>query len=105
MCRLWKEPTTIKYYCRPYIIEKFGKPKRQGKWNSTPCLVCGEILLDKGFWNDVSGKEETCDKMCQYTILINNWIQKETPIKAAWRQALSRLDGYLLLLEVFGLFS
>ncbi|KAG9304841.1 hypothetical protein G9A89_020532 [Geosiphon pyriformis] len=35
-----------------------------------------------------------CDKSCQYTILISNWVQKEMPIKAAWRRAVQRLNSY-----------
>ncbi|KAG9306844.1 hypothetical protein G9A89_005745 [Geosiphon pyriformis] len=75
-------PTTTKYYCRPY------------KWDNTPCLICGEILPDEGLWNDVPSKGRTCDETCQYTILINNWVQKETLIKNAWKQALNRLNEW-----------
>ncbi|KAG9287159.1 hypothetical protein G9A89_003007 [Geosiphon pyriformis] len=53
-------PTATKYYCRPY------------KWNYMSCFACGEILPDEGLWNDVPGREGTCDKA-----------------------SLNRLDGYL----------
>ncbi|KAG9305981.1 hypothetical protein G9A89_009305 [Geosiphon pyriformis] len=41
---------------------------------NTPCLACDEILPNKRLWNNVPGRERTCDKVCQYTILINNWM-------------------------------
>ncbi|KAG9299054.1 hypothetical protein G9A89_020367 [Geosiphon pyriformis] len=63
-------------------------------WDNTSCLACGEILPDKGLWNDMSGRGETCDKACQYTILINDWVRKRTSIEDAWKQALNRLDSY-----------
>ncbi|KAG9297653.1 hypothetical protein G9A89_011168 [Geosiphon pyriformis] len=64
-------PTATKYYCR----------------------LC-KILPDEGFWNDVPGKGETCNEACQYTILINDWVRKETSIEDTWKRALNRLDGY-----------
>ncbi|KAG9305102.1 hypothetical protein G9A89_007742 [Geosiphon pyriformis] len=67
-------PTTTKYYCRLCLLERFGQPKRQGKWDNTPCLACGKILPDKRLWNNMPGRGRTCDEACQYTILINNWI-------------------------------
>ncbi|KAG9289639.1 hypothetical protein G9A89_014374 [Geosiphon pyriformis] len=74
-------PTTTKYYCRPC------------KWDHTPCLACGKILPDEELWNDVPGRGETCDKTCQYIILINNWVRKGTLIEDAWKRALNRLDS------------
>ncbi|KAG9291453.1 hypothetical protein G9A89_021872 [Geosiphon pyriformis] len=66
------------------------------KASGTTCRVftCGKILPDKGLWNDMPGRGGTCDEACQYTILINNWVQKGTPIEDAWKQALNRLNGY-----------
>ncbi|KAG9304303.1 hypothetical protein G9A89_019865 [Geosiphon pyriformis] len=96
--------TTTKFYCYLCLLEHFGRPKRQGKWNNQPCLTCGEILLDEGMWNNISGCEETCDTSCQYTILISNWVKKETPIEAQldgclhnddeiWRMAIGKIEG------------
>ncbi|KAG9287846.1 hypothetical protein G9A89_017441 [Geosiphon pyriformis] len=45
-------------------------------------------------WNDIPGRGGTCDTLCQYTILISNWMGRGTPITAAWHQAISCLDGY-----------
>ncbi|KAG9299712.1 hypothetical protein G9A89_013072 [Geosiphon pyriformis] len=66
--------------------EETDKRKRKEKEEETTftnnnqlCLVCGTILPDKGMWNDISGHGGTCNKMCQYTILINNW-QKARPL-------------------------
>ncbi|KAG9288109.1 hypothetical protein G9A89_017704 [Geosiphon pyriformis] len=46
-------------------------------------------------WNNIPSREGTCDALCQYTILISNWIKKGTPIKAAWRKAVQQLDSCL----------
>ncbi|KAG9291599.1 hypothetical protein G9A89_022018 [Geosiphon pyriformis] len=73
---------TTKYYCRPC------------KWDYMPCLACGKILPDEELWNNVPDRGGTCDEACQYTILINNWVRKETPIEDAWKQAFNRLDSY-----------
>ncbi|KAG9295304.1 hypothetical protein G9A89_021235 [Geosiphon pyriformis] len=59
---------------------------KQGKWDSQPCLICEETLLDEGI-------EETCNVFCQYTILISNWVEKGTPIEATWRRAVQQLDS------------
>ncbi|KAG9290056.1 hypothetical protein G9A89_010362 [Geosiphon pyriformis] len=77
-----------RFYYHPCVIEHFGQPKRQEKWNNQPCLVCRTILPDEGMWNDIPGHRRTCDETCQYTILINDWVSKETPINDAWKQAL-----------------
>ncbi|KAG9285891.1 hypothetical protein G9A89_013316 [Geosiphon pyriformis] len=36
-----------------------------------------------------------CDVFCQYTILINDWVEKRTPIETAWRRAVQQLDSCL----------
>ncbi|KAG9304187.1 hypothetical protein G9A89_019749 [Geosiphon pyriformis] len=53
--------TATKFYCRPYLFERFGRPKRQGKWDNQPCFACGETLLDEGMWNNIPGYRGTCD--------------------------------------------
>ncbi|KAG9298178.1 hypothetical protein G9A89_005446 [Geosiphon pyriformis] len=88
--------TATKFYCRPCMFEHFGQPKRQGKWNNQPCLTCGETLLDKGMWNNIPGRGGTCDVLCQYMILISDWVRKRTPIEAAWRRAImaiTKIEG------------
>ncbi|KAG9303935.1 hypothetical protein G9A89_005845 [Geosiphon pyriformis] len=60
-----KYQTATKFYCHTY---------------NTPCLTCGKTLPDKGI--------RTCNKICQYTILINDWVHKGTPINNAWKKAL-----------------
>ncbi|KAG9289439.1 hypothetical protein G9A89_008000 [Geosiphon pyriformis] len=54
------------------------------------CLACGETLLDKRMWNNIPRRRETCNKLYQYTILISDWIRKETPIEAAWKRAVKQ---------------
>ncbi|KAG9291701.1 hypothetical protein G9A89_022120 [Geosiphon pyriformis] len=55
--------------------------------DNTLCIACGETLLNEGMWNDIPGRRGTCDMFCQYTILINDWVKKGTPIEATWRRA------------------
>ncbi|KAG9291009.1 hypothetical protein G9A89_012881 [Geosiphon pyriformis] len=64
-----------------------------GKWDNTPCLACGETLLNEGMWNDISERGGMCNVSCQYTILISDWVEKGTPIKATWRRAVQQLDS------------
>ncbi|KAG9295211.1 hypothetical protein G9A89_006192 [Geosiphon pyriformis] len=82
-----------KFYCCLCIIKHFGRPKQVGKWDNELCLACGETLLDEGMWNNISGRGKTCDKLCQYMILISNWVRKGTPIDTTWRCVVKRLDG------------
>ncbi|KAG9301838.1 hypothetical protein G9A89_004517 [Geosiphon pyriformis] len=49
---------------------------------------CGETFFDEGMWNNIPGRGKTCDVSCQYMILINDWVKKETPIEATWRRAI-----------------
>ncbi|KAG9305505.1 hypothetical protein G9A89_006475 [Geosiphon pyriformis] len=44
-------------------------------------------------WNDISGRRGICDVSCQYMILISDWVEKKTPIEAAWRRAVQQLDS------------
>ncbi|KAG9296297.1 hypothetical protein G9A89_014889 [Geosiphon pyriformis] len=60
--------------------------KHQGKWNNKPCLACGEQLFDKKMWNDISSQGGTCNALCQYMILISNWVSCDMPITAAWHK-------------------
>ncbi|KAG9290871.1 hypothetical protein G9A89_011021 [Geosiphon pyriformis] len=52
--------TATKFYCHTCIIECFRHPKRKEKWDNKPCLACGETLLDKGMWNDITGRRGIC---------------------------------------------
>ncbi|KAG9287791.1 hypothetical protein G9A89_017386 [Geosiphon pyriformis] len=72
-----------KFYCHPCLVECFGRPKQVGKWDNEPCLACGETLFDEEMWNDIPGRGGTCDKSCQYMILISDWVRKGMPIDAA----------------------
>ncbi|KAG9291662.1 hypothetical protein G9A89_022081 [Geosiphon pyriformis] len=56
---------------------------------------CGNTLLDEEIWKDIPGRGGACNETCQYTILINNWVQKRTPINDVWKQALRCLERYL----------
>ncbi|KAG9297008.1 hypothetical protein G9A89_008594 [Geosiphon pyriformis] len=83
----------------PYIPLKCKDCEKKlsfiGTWiNNEPCLACSKQLLDEGMWNDIPGREGTCDTSCQYMILINDWVSCGTLITAAWHQALNCLDSY-----------
>ncbi|KAG9303513.1 hypothetical protein G9A89_018409 [Geosiphon pyriformis] len=75
--------TATKFYCCACLVKCFERPKQVGKWDNTPCLICGEILFDEGMWNNIPGRGEMCNVFCQYTILISDWVEKGTPIEAA----------------------
>ncbi|KAG9294722.1 hypothetical protein G9A89_008201 [Geosiphon pyriformis] len=64
-----------------------------GKWDNTPCLACGKTLLNEGMWNNIPGREGMCDVSCQYTIFISDWVEKGTPIEAAWKRTVQQLDS------------
>ncbi|KAG9293972.1 hypothetical protein G9A89_019310 [Geosiphon pyriformis] len=72
------------YYCKPYHREQYGYPKRQGKWDNESCLACGKQLLNEGMCNDIPGQGKTCNALCQYMILISDWVSR----------AIFRLDSY-----------
>ncbi|KAG9286385.1 hypothetical protein G9A89_014551 [Geosiphon pyriformis] len=38
--------------------------------------------------------DSTATHTCQYTILINDWVCKGTPIDDAWKRVLQQLEGY-----------
>ncbi|KAG9304374.1 hypothetical protein G9A89_019936 [Geosiphon pyriformis] len=73
------------YYCNHCNKEKYDEE---------PCLACGEPLPRECDWNDLPGRERTCDTTCQYTILICDWVRGETPFEAAFNRALKRLQHY-----------
>ncbi|KAG9307076.1 hypothetical protein G9A89_016904 [Geosiphon pyriformis] len=75
-----------RFYCHLCVIEHFRQPKQQKKWDNQLCFTCRTILPDKRMWNDIPGHEGTYNETCQYTILINNWVSKGTPINNAWKQ-------------------
>ncbi|KAG9287591.1 hypothetical protein G9A89_019652 [Geosiphon pyriformis] len=72
-----------KFYCHTCLVKYFGRPKQVGKWDNTPCLACAETFLDERMWNNIPGRGEMCDETCQYTILINDYVHKGTPIDNA----------------------
>ncbi|KAG9287623.1 hypothetical protein G9A89_023973, partial [Geosiphon pyriformis] len=77
------------YYCKPYYRKCYSYPKCQDKWDNKLCLTC----------------EGICDTSCQYTIFINDWISRETPITA--RMANTKIEGALpsKILEIKNNFS
>ncbi|KAG9307865.1 hypothetical protein G9A89_003515 [Geosiphon pyriformis] len=67
-----------------------------GKWNNKPCLACGKQLLDEGMWNNILGREGTCDTLCQYTILISDWMSYDGYLhneEKIWRMANAKVEG------------
>ncbi|KAG9294103.1 hypothetical protein G9A89_015513 [Geosiphon pyriformis] len=83
-----------------YHQEQYNYPKQQDKWDNKPCLTCGEQLLDKGIWNNISSQERTCDTLYQYMILINDWISSITCLDdyphnedKIWRMINTKIEG------------
>ncbi|KAG9299098.1 hypothetical protein G9A89_020411 [Geosiphon pyriformis] len=86
-------------YCQPKLIYiDYGK-KLLSIGNNKSCLACREILLDEEMWNDVLEQRGICDELCQYMILISDWVRKKTSIKAVWRRAVKHLDNLLTKIE------
>ncbi|KAG9285852.1 hypothetical protein G9A89_013277 [Geosiphon pyriformis] len=61
------------------------------KWDNKSCLACGKTLLDERMWNDILGQRGTCDKSCQYTILISDWCPHDND--KIWRMAFAKIEG------------
>ncbi|KAG9292932.1 hypothetical protein G9A89_016294 [Geosiphon pyriformis] len=60
--------TRICYFYKACHKEQFGSPKKNGKWNKTPCLTCGEMLPEECNWIDVAIRGGVCDQTCQYAL-------------------------------------
>ncbi|KAG9286345.1 hypothetical protein G9A89_014511 [Geosiphon pyriformis] len=104
-------PVTCRYFKTQYIeesliefedtllpptIKTYQKKKEKAELKKSPNhLVYWKDLNDQNdkasgttcrvLHNDVPGRGGTCNKTCQYTILINDWVQKGTLIKNAWK--------------------
>ncbi|KAG9287685.1 hypothetical protein G9A89_004088 [Geosiphon pyriformis] len=82
------------YYCKPCHCKCYDYSKRQGKWDNKLCLACSKQLLDEGIWNDIPGQKRICDTLCQYTILISDWVSCDMPITAVWHHmANTKVEG------------
>ncbi|KAG9304031.1 hypothetical protein G9A89_005941 [Geosiphon pyriformis] len=92
--------TRICYFCKACHRERFGSPKRSGKWNNTPCLICGEILPEECNWIDVAMREGVCDQTCQYALSILEKVRRGTPFDAAYNSVLNKLYYYPLDAEM-----
>ncbi|KAG9286294.1 hypothetical protein G9A89_014280 [Geosiphon pyriformis] len=61
---------------------------------NTPCLTCGNILLEECNWIDVVMRGGVCDQTCQYALSISEKVKRETPFNAAYNSALNKLYYY-----------
>ncbi|KAG9286084.1 hypothetical protein G9A89_022761 [Geosiphon pyriformis] len=86
--------THICYFCKACHRERFGSPKRSGKWDNTPCLTCGEMLPEECNWIDVAMRGRVCDQTCQYALSISEKVRRETPFDAAYNSVLNKLYHY-----------
>ncbi|KAG9284586.1 hypothetical protein G9A89_004628 [Geosiphon pyriformis] len=75
-------------------IERFGFPKRSGKWDNTPCLTCEEMLPEECNWIDVAMRRGVCDQTCQYALSISEKVRKGTLFDAAYNSAFNKLYHY-----------
>ncbi|KAG9303238.1 hypothetical protein G9A89_013564 [Geosiphon pyriformis] len=82
------------YFCKACHRERFGSPKRSGKWDNTPCLTCGEMLPEECNWIDVAMRGGVCDQTCQYALSISEKARRGTPFDAAYNSALNKLYHY-----------
>ncbi|KAG9298973.1 hypothetical protein G9A89_020286 [Geosiphon pyriformis] len=82
------------YFCKACHKERFGYPKKNGKWDNTSCLTCGDILPEECNWIDVAMRGEVCDQTCQYALLISEKVRRGTPFDAAYNNALNKLYHY-----------
>ncbi|KAG9292221.1 hypothetical protein G9A89_023941 [Geosiphon pyriformis] len=69
------------YFCKACHKERFGSPKKSGKWDNTSCLTCGDI-------------EEVCDQTCQYALSISKKVRRGIPFDAAYNSAFNKLYHY-----------
>ncbi|KAG9289881.1 hypothetical protein G9A89_015461 [Geosiphon pyriformis] len=86
--------TRIYYFCKACHKEQFGYPKRSGKWNNTPCLICRDMLPEKYNWIDVTMRRGVCNQTCQYVLSILEKVKKRTLFDAAYNSALNKLYHY-----------
>ena len=83
-----------RYYCNRCNCARYGYPsdKASGKWDGTPCLLCGIIMESKYDWDDIPGVGGVCDKNCKYAYLIKWWVRTGTPFRAAFWRACDRMN-------------
>ncbi|KAG9299101.1 hypothetical protein G9A89_020414 [Geosiphon pyriformis] len=86
-----KETTPINSIYSPYI---YTLPWPSGYCQPKLSALDDQNNKESGITNLVSHHGETCNETYQYTILINNWVCKGTPIDNAWKRALRQLEGY-----------
>ncbi|KAG9295790.1 hypothetical protein G9A89_009019 [Geosiphon pyriformis] len=75
------------YYCKAC--------HRDGKWDNTPCLTCGDMLLEECNWIDVVMRGGVCNQTCQYALSISEKVKRGTPFNAAYNSAFNKLYHYL----------
>ncbi|KAG9288387.1 hypothetical protein G9A89_021418 [Geosiphon pyriformis] len=90
-----KYETRTWYFCKACHRERFGFPKRSGKWNKTPCLTCGDMLLEECNWIDIAMKGGVCDQTCQYALSISEKVRRRTPFNVAYNSIFNKLYHYL----------
>ncbi|KAG9291778.1 hypothetical protein G9A89_012063 [Geosiphon pyriformis] len=82
------------YFCKACHRERFGSPKKSGKWDNTPCLTCGDMLPEECNWIDVAMRGGVCNQTCQYALSISEKVRRGTPFDAAYNSALNKLYHY-----------
>ncbi|KAG9300365.1 hypothetical protein G9A89_009989 [Geosiphon pyriformis] len=82
------------YFCKACHRERFGSPKKSGKWNNTPCLTCEDMLSEEYNWIDVAMREGVCDQTCQYVLSISEKFKRGTLFDAAYNSILNKFYYY-----------
>ncbi|KAG9287262.1 hypothetical protein G9A89_008892 [Geosiphon pyriformis] len=89
-----KYETRTCYFCKACHRERFGSPKRSGKWENTLCLTCGDMLPEECNWIDVAMRGEVCDQTCQYALSISKKVRRGTSFDAAYNSTFNKFYHY-----------
>ncbi|KAG9287514.1 hypothetical protein G9A89_023886 [Geosiphon pyriformis] len=77
-----------------YIPDTYALPQQSTyRQSKLICINCSKKLSSMGNNKPCLACEEMYNTSYQYTILINDWVKKRTPIEATWRRAVQQLDS------------
>ncbi|KAG9293582.1 hypothetical protein G9A89_005585 [Geosiphon pyriformis] len=61
---------------------------------NTPCLTCGDMLLEEYNWIDVAIRGGVCDQTCQYALSISEKVRKRTSFDTVYNSVFNKLYHY-----------
>ncbi|KAG9284579.1 hypothetical protein G9A89_004621 [Geosiphon pyriformis] len=74
--------------------QEIFEESRRWKKDNTPCLTCGDILLEEYNWIDVAIRGGVCNQTCQYALSISEKVKRRTSFDAAYNSAFNKLYHY-----------